>query len=295
MPAALEDDLRRRDFGVNALALDASGERPGIFGDDSSLADLDRRRLRVLHGASFRDDPTRLLRLARYHARLAFEIEPHTRELAREAIGAEALSTVSGPRVGHELRLLAREPDPVAAMNAVRELGLERAIHPDLEIDLGLAEAALRALPVEGRAELVVLAAACSALPPGELSDFTGRLGFDRGEARVAVALTESLPAAAARLAGARRPSEIDAELSGRTLEEAALLAALGSAEPVRRWLEELRHIRLDIDGDDLRRAGAPEGPAIGAGLARARAGRLDGELPTREAQLEAALRMQQR
>src|SRR5919202_1011633 len=93
--ATLAEDLARRDFTVNAIALHlADGEltfHPG------AREDLDARRLRVLHDASFRDDPTRLLRLARYAARLGFEVEPHTDALVAAAIAAGALETVTGP------------------------------------------------------------------------------------------------------------------------------------------------------------------------------------------------------
>ena len=83
-----------------------------------------RVRLRVLHERSFLDDPTRLLRLARYQARLGFEVEPHTAALAAAAIAAGALDTVSGARIGAELRLALAEADRVAALEALDELGV---------------------------------------------------------------------------------------------------------------------------------------------------------------------------
>ena len=113
-PAPLAEDLERRDFTVNTLALALAGDRAGeLTSVPTALEDLDARRLRVLHDHSFIDDPTRLFRLVRYATRLGFEIEPHTRALADRAIAGGALRTVSGPRVGAELRLLAREPNPV--------------------------------------------------------------------------------------------------------------------------------------------------------------------------------------
>ncbi len=93
--------------------------------------DLRDGLLRVLHDRSFRDDPTRLWRLARYRARLGFAIEPHTRELARAAVDAGALATVSPARIGNELRLALTEPDPAAALQAAAELGLA----PWLDVD----------------------------------------------------------------------------------------------------------------------------------------------------------------
>src|SRR5581483_2486520 len=106
-PASIAEDLRRRDFTVNATALALGGDDAGtLLSVDNALEDLSDQQLRVLHDASFTDDPTRLLRMARYAARLSWAIEPHTLNLARAAIATGALDTVSGARLGAELRLL---------------------------------------------------------------------------------------------------------------------------------------------------------------------------------------------
>ena len=92
-PAPLAEDLERRDFTVNTLALALAGDRAGeLHSVPPALEDLDARRLRVLHDQSFIDDPTRLFRLVRYATRLGFEIEPHTRALAERAIAGGALA-----------------------------------------------------------------------------------------------------------------------------------------------------------------------------------------------------------
>ena len=104
--ASLREDLERRDFTVNAIALHlADGELTWLPGAEE---DLRAGRLRVLHDGSFRDDPTRLLRLARYAARLGFEPEERTDRLAAEAVAGGAVDTVTGSRLGAELRLLLR-------------------------------------------------------------------------------------------------------------------------------------------------------------------------------------------
>ncbi len=124
---SFEDDLRRRDFTVNAIALPLHGaDNEGLVSVEGALGDLRAGVLRVLHERSFSDDPTRILRLARYSARLGFEIEPHTRELAERAIADGALATVSGDRVAAELWLAARDRDGRGAMRALGELGVRR-------------------------------------------------------------------------------------------------------------------------------------------------------------------------
>src|SRR4051794_15827757 len=126
--ATVEEDLARRDFTVNALAVrlaDGTGAAwPG------ALEDLEAGRLRVLHERSFRDDPTRLLRMARYAARLGFPAEPGTAALAREAIAGGALATVTGPRTGAELRLALGEPLPEVFAELARDGLGAAAVHP---------------------------------------------------------------------------------------------------------------------------------------------------------------------
>lgn len=287
--ASLEEDLGRRDFTVNAIALGlADGELRAFPG---ALDDLLARRLRVLHDRSFVDDPTRLLRLARYRGRLGFEIDARTRALVKEAIDGGALSTVSGPRIGHELRLLAAEPDPVAALLAMRELGLDTALAPGFGLtDPGLARRALALLPPDGRPDQLVLAVAARAMDREELRGLLDRLAFGAGERETILAAATRSDALAGMLARARRPSEIAAAAGAAPPEAVALAGALGPAQPASEWLEGLRHVKLQIDGGDLMAAGVPEGPALGRGLRAALAAKLDGEAPTREDELAAAL-----
>jgi tRNA nucleotidyltransferase (CCA-adding enzyme) len=291
-PAGLEEDLRRRDFTVNAIALALGGPRAGeLSAVPGALEDLDERVLRVLHDESFIDDPTRVVRLARYASRLGFEIEPHTRELALEAIRGGALDTVSGPRLGAELKLAAREDDPVAALSAIGELGIARELHPGFGIgDAELARRALELLPEDGRGDRLALALAARAIPAGELAGLLDRLGFEAAD-REAIAATATRADTVARaLAGAERPSEIARAAAGAVPELVALAGALGPAEAAREWLERLRDVRLRIDGRDLLEAGVPEGPRVGRGLAAALAAKLDGRARGREEELATAL-----
>ena len=150
--ASLREDLERRDFTVNAIALHlADGELVAVPGAEEDLA---ARRLRVLHEGSFADDPTRMLRLARYAARLGFEPDEATDAL----VDPELLRTVTGSRLGAELRLLLREPQP-AALLALERHGLGRALLGDFEVDPELVTRAQALTPPDARADLVALAA----------------------------------------------------------------------------------------------------------------------------------------
>lgn len=281
-PGSFEEDLRRRDFTVNAIALPLHGaENEGLVSVEGALDDLRAGRLRVLHDASFTDDPTRMLRLARYAARLGFEIDPHTRELAAQAIAGGALETVSGERIASELWLAAREPDGRAAMSALADLGALEAL--GLSFDVQLAAEAEALLPSDGTNAVLLLALA---LVDAE------EAALDR------LALTSEL-AAKVRFRGdpgALPGSELHAALDAYPVETAAIVAALAARRSpeegarVRDWLDTQRHVRLEIDGHDLLAAGVPEGPEVGARLAAALARKRSGGASGREQELRAAL-----
>lgn len=289
-PARIDADLSRRDFTVNAIALGLSGPRAGeLLAVPGALADLDAGRLAVLHDRSFRDDPTRLLRLARYAARLGFAVAPRTAELAAQAITGGALDTVSGTRIGNELRLLAGEPDPVAAFAAAAELGLP------WRLDRDLARRALELLPEDGRADLLVLACVFgTGHDPGQRDGLPAeldRLGFPAGDRDTIAQAAAGARDLARRLQPTTSNAQIARAVGAAALETVTLAACHGAPSQAATWLRDLRHRRLQITGDDLIGNGVPEGPELGAALARARDALMDGAAVDRDAQLAVALR----
>jgi tRNA nucleotidyltransferase (CCA-adding enzyme) len=293
VPASLSEDLRRRDFTVNAASIALGGARKGsLAAAPWALEDLHARRLRLLHDASFIDDPTRLLRLARYASRLDFSIEPHTLQLAEAALEDGALGTISGPRVGAELRLFGQEPDPIAALGLMRQLGLDVAIHPDFGVrDEELARRALALLPRDADRSTLALALASLAVPTNELTEVLDAQAFAGAERDAIVAAAGRAGQLAAALEQAELPSEIAVAVAGGGPELVAVAGALGATAGARQWLESLRHVRLEIGGDDLLGAGIATGPAVGRGLRGALAAKLDGRVSGREAELAEALR----
>jgi tRNA nucleotidyltransferase (CCA-adding enzyme) len=305
-PGTVAEDLLRRDFTVNAIALPLGGPGRGVLqGAENALEDLCARRLRVLHERSFIDDPTRLMRLARYRARLGFSVEAHTAELARAAIAGGATASVSRPRLGAELRLTLAEPDAIAALQALVGLGVLAALHPRLAFDRELALRGLALLPPDGRPPALLLSVLLLA-PAGdadtharpEMLALLDSLEFTAAERDGAVRAALEAPRLRAAIQRAEQPSELHRALAREAPEAIALAGALdarGDAGPTRaraaEWLSRLRHVRLGIGGDDLLAAGVPAGPQIGQRLAAALALRLDGELAEgREAELRAAL-----
>jgi tRNA nucleotidyltransferase (CCA-adding enzyme) len=258
--AAIEADLGRRDFSINAMAIPL-GEEPRLIDPHGGREDLEAGLLRILHPGSFRDDPTRAIRAARYAARLGFGLEPETERLLR----ATDLDAVSADRRRAELLRLAGEATAPNGFELLREWGL-------------LA-------PRAGEGELVARVAELAASSPwAELL-----APPDRARAVLAAALG---PAGGERELGAaqpRRPSRAVELARGHDPVELVLARALGAE-----WLDDYqgkwRAVVLEIDGADLIAAGVAPGPALGRGLAAALRAKLDGEIEGREQELATAL-----
>jgi tRNA nucleotidyltransferase (CCA-adding enzyme) len=264
--ASVPEDLRRRDFTVNAIAERLSdGHREAVPG---ALEDLEARRLRVLHDGSFADDPTRVLRLARYAARLGFGVDPGTERLAEAA----DFTTVTGSRLGAEVRLALTEPLPEALVALERHA--RAAIHPSFSVDPEL----IRGLP-----PLAALGACL--LDADDVPGALDALAFPAAE-RDTIAAAARGRELAEVLRGAATPIELAAVARRQPDEALAVAAALGAEERVREWLG-WREIRAAIDGNDLLAAGL-QGPAVGAALKAAWAVAVEGA--DRDAQLAAAL-----
>ncbi len=292
-PADVEADLARRDFTVNAIALAVLGPHRGrLIAVESAIQDLERGLLRVLHERSFRDDPTRLLRLARYQARLGFAVEPYTLELVRAALAGHAFASPSGGRIGAELRLLAAEPDPVTAFAALRELGIDGAVASGFGLaDPKAVRRGLELLPPDGSRAGLVLGAAMAGLHAAERASLLNRLAFPAHE-RDRILDAAAASELARRLRRVASASETAVTVGAHGPEAVALAGGLGPEAAARRWLDELREARLEITGADLVAAGVAPGPGLGRGLAAALSARLDGEAEDRETQLEVAVRV---
>ena len=291
--APLAEDLRRRDFTVNTLAVGLTGDDLGhLYDPFGGLADLESKAIRVLHDRSFLDDPTRLLRAVRYATRLEFGLEPETERLAREAVAADALATVSGKRIRADLMKLLCEPEVGRAVEGMRELEIHSALHPQLDPDPELVASATLGAAAIGADRGVAALAALVESAPAELDMWLADLHLPAEERDAASRAARVAP----RIASALRerehtPSELRALLGREPLEALALALALGApSEPVLKWVTSLRPVQLEISGADLLAAGVPEGPAVGRALDETLNRKLDGLVSGRDEELETAL-----
>jgi len=128
-PGSIKDDMLRRDFSINTLAV---GLNPDRFGDLLDLfharEDIKKRLIRVLHEKSFMDDPTRIFRAVRFEKRLGFRIEGATEKLIQDAVCAGLIERLSGYRISSELRLILKEKNPRLPVSRLDELGVLSAV-----------------------------------------------------------------------------------------------------------------------------------------------------------------------
>jgi tRNA nucleotidyltransferase (CCA-adding enzyme) len=308
-PGSAQQDLERRDFTINAIAVTLAGEQSGrLRSVDGALEDLAAHRLRVLHDASFSDDPTRILRLVRYAARLGFEIEPHTSDLLTAAIAGGALQRLSGQRLGAELRLALAEPEPLGPLAELERLGVLRAWQPGVSFDEALARAALEILPEDGSVRLLLatslLLGLCHELDREEtepaMRGFLYDLELPAGEGDRVFGMAVSAVFTSDHVDGVEMLSEVLELMLGTPVESLALAAATcelrdgpGSygVHVIDEWLNRRRHVALELTGDDLLAAGVPEGPDVGARLEESHRLLLEERIePGRESELRAAL-----
>ena len=292
-PAPLEEDLGRRDFTVNAMAVALRDEDLGALHDPhDGQGDLDGRWIRVLHARSFLDDPTRLFRALRYEARLGFDLHADTERLALEAVAGGALQTVSRDRLRVELEHLLAEPEAPAAVGRMAELGLDRALHPALRADPRLvASAQLGCVETGASPVLSALAALCVGSANEGLESWVAGAGLPAADREVVLRAMRRGPALVGELSADMRPSQLHALLGGEPRETLALALALGApAEPILRYLADVRPVRLEITGADLVDGGIPESPALGHALNETLRRKLDGELSGHEEELRTAL-----
>jgi tRNA nucleotidyltransferase (CCA-adding enzyme) len=294
---SLEEDLDRRDFTVNTLAVRLGPERGfELIDARGGLMDLEESLLRILHSRSFVDDPTRAYRAVRLESRLGLRLEPETERLLTRAIEMRVVDRLSAARLRREVVHQFEEVETLeASLRRMEELGLLRALHPKLSFEeqdanrLVLVRKQVTHLQKKG-VELpgleiwrLMLMGVAWRLEPAEREELADRLGLVGADRELLLGFGERLETAAGELRGSRVPPHLAARfLGGLQSEEQVLLSVVWGDEVrswVERWLEELRHVELTIAGRDLLARGAAPGPEIGAALTATLEARLDGSI----------------
>jgi tRNA nucleotidyltransferase (CCA-adding enzyme) len=297
--AKIRQDLYRRDFTVNAMAVSLKGEDFGRLVDYfGGHRDLAQGIVRVLHNLSFIDDPTRIFRAIRYENRYGFRMEGHTLALAKACVEMELVGELSSARLRDELQALLSEERVSESVLRLAELGIARAVHPHLAADedaVALIEELddlRRRYARDVPAWRPRLAALARRLPPDELYDWFDRLKLRRRDADLIADAVTVAARLRERVAAAEEPAALRGLVEPHD-PDGALLALAGAAGAARerlvRYFEELREVRLEISGGDLAELGLTESPRVGAILEELLRRKLNGELDGRTAEIEAA------
>lgn len=285
-PGAVEDDLRRRDFSINAMAVFLSPESFGqLLDPHGGRKDLERGLVRILHDRSFMDDATRMLRAVRYEQRLGFKLEQGTERLLRENIAM--LDTISGSRIRRELELILSEAYPERMLQRARGLGIMSQLAPYIAVDDWMVErfgsARKRTLPDP----LVYMLLMLYRLEEEDIERFIERLdvaGQWAGAMRQIPRLKDALPClddgnlAPSAVYRLIQPYFIESIVAGMLSCESAVCRS-----NMERYLNELRYVNTALDGADLQRLSVPSGPRMGRMLETLRDAKLDGQVNNRE------------
>jgi tRNA nucleotidyltransferase (CCA-adding enzyme) len=290
----IRQDLYRRDFTINSLAIALASDRHGELVDFfGGRKDLHRKEIRVLHSLSFIDDPTRAIRAARYARRLGFTIAPDTQHLIATAIHEGMFDRLSGQRLRRELQHLLEEPHPTPSIALLAELGLLPAISQDLgcnenvrsfllEVEGQLAWYRLQRLGTVPVPWLMYMGGLALHAPEGAIDRLADRLQLTGDFARRMRALPEAVEQIKAgsrpNLARSERVTTVEAHPP-----EAILLAMAGLDLDARRRVadaaEAAERVRPPVTGADIVATGIPPGPHVGLALKATRNAMVDGKI----------------
>ncbi len=295
-PASIKDDLYRRDFTINALAINLNGHAFGDLIDYyGGVSDLGKKTIRSLQDRSFVDDPTRVFRAIRYEQRFGFRIEKRTLRRLTEAAATDLIHQLSGPRLRNEVLWLLAEKDPQRTIRRMATLNLLRFLHPRLALTPSLRAPLANATKVlswwNGRfpdrpvdRTLVFFTSLVHGLSASAVDAVLERLALPNRQAdkvrRVKTHLAPALRVLAKRRSS--KPSQAYRLFAGLPDEGLIMLAAQQGSKEVRpllsAYLTTYQHVKPSLTGNDLKQMGLKPGPLYGKILDRLRDARLNGE-----------------
>ena len=279
---SLDDDLARRDFSINAMALPLAGDSPPVIDPHGGMRDLESKLIRTLHSGSFADDPTRMLRAVRYEQRLGFQIADTTLSELNESLAGNQVDAVTGDRWRQELQKIFDEDRPGEPLIRAIELGVLPAVHPALSNTDGLARLADDiGLEPPDLGPMDYLAALVVHMHAADGDAVIRRLNLPAAWARLVrdtIAVRESAPT----LSGPSvNPSVVCQALDGFVPDAIAAMARFSNDSQVRerllRYLTEWRLIATALTGDDMLAMGVPAGSLVGQVLRELNAAKQDG------------------
>jgi tRNA nucleotidyltransferase (CCA-adding enzyme) len=277
--STIMEDLRRRDFSLNAIAISLNPASRGLLLDPTNgLSDIERGEVRALIIHSFTNQPVRLLRVLRFAARMGFKLESRTQEWFDLAIERELHRTIEAEDAGLELRALAREERPAVVLKAWEQHDLLEAVnpnlakrHPDYDAITRLVKAREDLFTAGFRPRLAtpMLLAILGRLKDRELGGVLSKAGYRAAEADKIEGFGEDVLAAQKELVGKKVATPIDAYkyLEAMPLDQMAYLLAessnSGALSKIRAYLHKWRPVRIGLPmvANELEALGMARGP----------------------------------
>ena len=304
--SSIKMDLFRRDFTINALAVQLNAKRFGMLVDPfGAQRDMKEKTLNILHSLSFIEDPTRILRAMRFMTRFQFRLGQQTERLIKNALQLKMLDRISPSRLFNEFQHILEERDVAECLQRMDSLELLGAIHPLLKLTPNKSEMLAEMESVlswhrrlytnyEPRIWIPYLAILCLGGKHPVVNEVLDRFEIFPRPRREFMRLRETLRYVQRQLpkweAGDQSMSELYAMLSPLPVEGILLLMALEHGKSITKhishFLTRLYCEKLDITGDDLREIGVSAGPLFKEILDKVLAAKLDGKTLLREEQL---------
>jgi tRNA nucleotidyltransferase (CCA-adding enzyme) len=308
--STLKDDLSRRDFSVNAMAISLNVNTFGQLIDFfNGFVDLREKRVRILHERSFIDDPTRIFRAVRFEQRFGFRIDPFTERLIAGAVKEKMFKRTENQRIREELILVLREKKALSALKRMDELHELKFIHKKIRMTAGM-EASIKACyeaylwynkryPRRRPVDLYImyLMTLIERLTVSDLALLSEKFVFTRSD-RIRlfsykagarnVSKTVSRP-------GHMKPSEVYVLLEPLSYEEILVIMTKAhdrGKKRIRNFMKELNGTKIKLKGDDLRAMGMKEGPGYKAVLSEVLRAKLDGIVRTKNDEMALARRI---
>ncbi|MFA6141694.1 MAG: CBS domain-containing protein [Candidatus Omnitrophota bacterium] len=304
--SSLKDDLVRRDFTINAMAVSLNkpsfGQLVDFFGGER---DLSSARIRVMHDASFIDDPTRIFRAVRFEQRFGFKIDNHTEDLVKHAIKIEMFDKVEPQRIRDEIILILKEDEPFKALSRMAQLDELRFLHPNIKLNekmvrlyKNIEEACRwyndssfkkRAIDIW----LIYFMAMLGNLSYNDVSKICDRFVFRKGERlrilsykKHAARVTKAL----ATGSGSLEPSRTYTILEPLSFEVILLImagtASRAAKSRVRDFYRKYNGVKTSVRGEDLKAMGLRPCPDYKVILNRVLCAKIDGKLKTRKEEI---------
>lgn len=309
--SSIKMDLYRRDFTINALAIQLNPAKYGALIDPfGAQRDIKDKRIAVLHSLSFVEDPTRILRAVRFEQRFHFRIAIQTERLIKSALSLGMFDKLSGSRLFNELKHIFDEKDAPSCIRRMESWNLLRMIHPVLKlnaakgllvtsIDEVLAWYRLLYASPAPHNWIIYLLGLCNRAKHVDVTALLDRLGFTRRMKSEFLNVRESTRQASNTLTALQKKDSVTMSALYATLHPVTiegllyLMAQHGQEHNIGRdislYLTRLKDVETDITGEDLEALGEMPGPLFGKILAYIRAAKLDGKVSGKQEEIALA------